>query len=260
MIHSAGDAESSVSTLQSILKGTSGIPIATSNNAAGNRITHLLSFNEPDGSTSGGGTNTSPKSAAQAYIKYLHPLRQPPYSLKLSLPATTGSPSGIEWLQQFNSSCYKLNKSTGCEFDFVAAHWYGDFPGLQNHITSLHTLWPEKKIWVTEMAIPAVSADETLAMMNASLPYLDGMGYVERYAWFGSFREDEANGWTKGGVSVFDGDGKLTQLGAEWLGRGFREGESGATSSSGENGAGVVKLDPRVVFGMVGLIVALVVA
>jgi hypothetical protein len=259
MIHSAGDAESSVDTLQSILNGTSGIPIASDSNGQGNRITHVLSFNEPDGSTSGGGTNTSPKSAAKAYIEYLRPLRQSPYNLKLGLPATTGSPSGIEWLQQFNASCYQLSKSTGCEFDFIAAHWYGDFPGLQNHISSLHNLWPEAKIWVTEIAIPAVSVDETLAMMNASLPWLDATGYVERYAWFGSFRTDEANGWTKDAVSVFDGDGKLTQLGAEWLGRGFREGESGASSSGGSNAAKRVGWDLRAVLSVVTLVVASIV-
>ena len=50
---------------------------------------------------------------------------------------------------------------------------------------------------------------------------------MERYAWFGAFREDDANEWTGDGVSLFDGHGKLTGLGAAYLGGeadGFEEG------------------------------------
>jgi hypothetical protein len=228
MIHSAGEAESSVGTLQNILAGQDG-------GAGANQITHVLSFNEPDGDTSSGGSDSSPQHAAQVFLDTLAPLRDEPYNLLLSLPATTGSSRGIEWLQDFNSSCYKLNRTHGCEIDFVATHWYGDFAGLTSWLGQIHELYPDQKIWLTEFAIPSVDEDETQAFLNQSLPYLDGLEYVERYAWFGSTREEDANGWTGDGVSLLDDDGGLTQLGSTWMG-GQKDGFGVGTTATGNDG------------------------
>ncbi len=252
MIHSASDATASIDTIQGVLNGSLGIPIAEDATGRGNRIIHVLTFNEPDGDTGSGGTDSSPSHAAQVWQDSIAPLRLPPYNLKVSLPATTGSSRGIEWLRDFNTSCYKLNRSSGCAFDFVATHWYGDFGGLSSWLGQIHELYPSKKVWLTEFAVPSVSADETAGFLNQSLPFLDGSGYVERYSWFGAFRENDANEWTGEGVSLFDGDGALTGLGATWLGGerdGFEEGESAGGDG---NGAGALRRS--------GLLVALGVA
>ncbi|KAI1608758.1 glycosyl hydrolase catalytic core-domain-containing protein [Exophiala viscosa] len=209
MIHSASDAQDAISTIESL------------------DVTHVLTFNEPDGSTASGGTNTTPSDAASIWLDAIAPLRLPPYDLFISLPATTGSSQGLTWLSEFNTSCYALN-SSGCEFDFVATHWYGDFDGLASWLGQLHALYPNKKIWLTEFAVPAVSATDTLSFMNESLTYLDRLSYVERYGWFGAFRTDDAGAFTGGGVSMFDNSGKLTELGATYLGGeadGFEEGQ-----------------------------------
>ncbi|KAJ9603028.1 hypothetical protein H2200_012323 [Cladophialophora chaetospira] len=242
MIHSASDAVASVDTIQGILNGSLNVPIAESASDRGNRIEHVLAFNEPDGDTDSGGSDSSPNHAAQVWHDSIAPLRSPPYNLKVSLPATTGSGRGLDWLRDFNTSCYRLNRTSGCAFDFVATHWYGDFGGLASWLGQIHDLYPAKPVWVTEFAIPSVSSDDTEAFMNQSLPYLDGLDYVERYSWFGAFREDDANEWTGDGVSLFDGDGDLTDLGATWLGgqrTGFEEGES-ARGSGNDNGVGVL--------------------
>lgn len=74
--------------------------------------------------------------------------------------------------------------------DFIAAHWYGAFAGLQGWLSSLDEFYNRNrsegeklKIWVTEMALPQADAVGTVQMMNETLPYLDGLDYVERYAW-----------------------------------------------------------------------------
>ncbi|GKT51947.1 alkali-sensitive linkage protein 1 [Colletotrichum spaethianum] len=196
--------------------------------------THLLTFNEPDGTTSSGGSSIDPEDAAKAYLEHLVPLRNADSrSWNISHPVVTGSTQGIEWLQKFNESCYDIDDG-GCPTDFVAVHWYGDATGLKNHLDALREFYnstsPDLKYWVTEMALPKQDADATLAMMNESLTYLDGLDYVEGYAWFGAFRKDEANAWTGKSVSLFDDDGGLTDLGALYLGgeeQGFKTGEKG---------------------------------
>ena len=47
---------------------------------------------------------------------------------------------------------------------------------------------------------------------------LDGLGYVERYAWFGTFRGDAANGYVGENVAFFDNGGGLTDLGSWYAG------------------------------------------
>ena len=194
---------------------------------ASQKYEYVLTFNEPDGDTSGGGTAISAQDAAEAWADIVK-LRDE-HKKKISLPATTGSGGGWEWLREFNESCWEVYEETGCEFDFVAAHWYGAFEGLASWLGRLHEAYPDKGVWVTEFALPQpASVEEVQGMMNQSLAFLDGEGWVERYAWFGSFREDEANGWTGDVVSLLDDDGGLTELGAQYMGgedRGFKVGQ-----------------------------------
>ncbi|KXH51313.1 hypothetical protein CNYM01_05247 [Colletotrichum nymphaeae SA-01] len=209
-------------------------------NALPESSTHLLTFNEPDGTTSSGGSSIDPEDAAKAYIEHIVPFRNSgSRKWNISHPVVTGSPQGIEWLQKFNESCYDIDDN-GCPTDFVAVHWYGDATGLKNHLDGLRDFYnstsPDLKYWITEMALPKQSTDATLAMMNESLTYLDGLDYVEGYAWFGAFRKDEANAWTGNSVSLFDGDGGLTDLGALYLGgdeQGFEKGQKGEGNFAG---------------------------
>ncbi|KAF1829480.1 hypothetical protein BDW02DRAFT_602513 [Decorospora gaudefroyi] len=204
---------------------------------------HLLSFNEPDGTTGSGGSSISPEDAARAYIDYVVPFRDGSKGGRnwlISHPVTTGSPNGLDWLRRFNESCYDIDEENGCPTDFIAAHWYGAFAGLSGWLGTLDEFYNTNssrdtplKIWITEMGLPQQSAEDTYAMMNRTLPYLDQLDYVEGYSWFGAFRTDDANEWTGDGVALFDDDGGLTELGALYLGNEFKEGQKGEGGASG---------------------------
>jgi hypothetical protein len=208
--------------------------------------THLLSFNEPDGTTGSGGSSISPEDAAKAYIDFVVPFRtgeKGGRKWRISHPSTTGSPNGLEWLRKFNESCYEIDKENGCPSDFVAAHWYGAFDGLAGWLGTLDEFYNTNStrdqpliIWVTEMALPQQDAENTVGMMNQTLPYLDKLEYVERYSWFGAFRTDDANEWTGDGVALFDDNGGLTELGALYLGDGFSEGQKGEGEEDAASG------------------------
>ncbi len=199
--------------------------------------THLLTFNELDGTTSSGGSQISPKDAATAYINYVLPFRNGTKGGRkwlISHPSTTGSPMGLSWLREFNTSCYEIDSHNGCPLDFIAVHWYGAFDGLTSWLGTMNQFYntntsrnPLLKLWVTELGFPQQSVQNTVSMMNQSLPYLDNLSYVERYAWFGDFRTNGISEWTGPNVAFFDNNGGLTQLGALYMGKSFHQGQQG---------------------------------
>ncbi|KAI0005749.1 glycosyl hydrolase catalytic core-domain-containing protein [Xylariaceae sp. FL0662B] len=192
---------------------------------------HLFTFNEPDGTTDSGGSGIAPGDAAKAYINQIVPLRG---RFQISHPSVTGSPRGLEWLNDFNSSCWDIDSENGCPADFVVAHWYGDFGGLSSSGSGLNGE-DRLRIWVSELGQVQADQDTTFAMMKQTLPYLDQLEYIEKYAWFGVFRPGDANQWTGDGLSLFQDDGGLSELGAYYLGgqaNGFEVGQQGETSGS----------------------------
>ena len=58
---------------------------------------------------------------------------------------------------------------------------------------------------------------DTQGFFNASIEYLDRLDYVQRYAWFGSFRSDVSNVGPNG--AMLNSQGQLNYLGAWYLGR-----------------------------------------
>lgn len=102
----------------------------------GTNITHVLGFNEPDGSSSNGGSDIEPKDAAQAWVANFEPLGK--LGIKLGLPATTGGPDGLPWLKQFLANCSAIvsteSQKKNCTWDFVPVHWYDNFAGLASLI------------------------------------------------------------------------------------------------------------------------------
>ncbi|KAI0429896.1 glycosyl hydrolase catalytic core-domain-containing protein [Xylaria sp. FL1042] len=208
---------------------------------------HLFTFNEPDGSTDSGGSDISPDDAAKAYIEKIVPLRD---RFQISHPSVTGSSRGLQWLNDFNSSCWDVDSDNGCPSDFVTAHFYGEFEGLSSWLNQLAEWYNQSgsglsddlRIWVKELALPQADQDTTFAMMNQTLPYLDQLDYIEKYAWFGAFRPKEANQWTGDGVALFQSDGGLSELGSYYLGgeaNGFEVGQQGDSSGGSGNSGGL---------------------
>lgn len=97
---------------------------------SGTNISHVLTYNEPDGTTSTGGSNIDPAVAATNWISQVQPLKK--QGVKLGAPAVTGSPGGFTWLKEFFDSC--ASQGTNCTADFIPIHWYGNFAGLASHI------------------------------------------------------------------------------------------------------------------------------
>lgn len=99
-------------------------------------ISHVMTFNEPDGPTEWGGSNVEPSVAAQVWVSNIIPLQE--MGIKVGLPACTGGWGGIPWTKQFLGNCSKLisggGKPKNCTYDFVPLHWYGNFEGLASHI------------------------------------------------------------------------------------------------------------------------------
>lgn len=102
----------------------------------GTNITHVLGFNEPDGTTDTGGSGIQPSDAAQAWVANFEPLGK--LGVKLGLPACTGGWSSMPWLEQFLSNCSAListdDDTKNCTWDYLPVHWYDNFAGLASHI------------------------------------------------------------------------------------------------------------------------------
>jgi len=219
------------------------------------RSTHLLTFNEPD-LNGGGGSDISPEDAARAYVERIAPLSiQNGGRWHISHPSTTGTGSGLNWLRSFNSSCYEVDAENGCPIDFIATHFYGDFPALASWLGQLDEFYnadgirpsqPRLGMWITEVALPQASATQTLQMMNTTVPYLDSLGYVEKYSWFGIFRGRNANEWTGDGVALLDDGGGLTGLGARYLSTDEFTFVAGMSAQDAQSGGGSTRPRPSV--------------
>ena len=87
---------------------------------------------------------------------------------------------------------------------------------MASYIGQIRARYPSLPIWVTEFADPNVDLGESQAFFNQSVAYLDKLAYVERYAYFGSFRSQDSN---VGGEGVMlDRGGGLTSVGEWYLG------------------------------------------
>ena len=144
----------------------------------------LLGFNEPD---MGGQANMTP-----AQTLDLWPQLQATGDRLGSPSVAYGGDTPGGWLDQFMSGA----KSRGYRVDFIALHWYGsDFSAaaagqLKGYIQNVYNRY-HLPIWLTEYALIKFSGspefptqDQQAAFVKASTTMLEGLSYVERYAWF----------------------------------------------------------------------------
>ncbi|KAH7031438.1 glycosyl hydrolase catalytic core-domain-containing protein [Microdochium trichocladiopsis] len=187
----------------------------------GINISHVLSFNEPDGPYNTGGSNMQPSKAAEAWVRNIVPLQA--MGIKVGLPACTGGRGGIPWLQQFLGNCSQvLTSSTGggetknCTYDFIPLHWYGNFEGMASHIGEYSAAFPKQKFWITEFNLERQDLPTTQAYYNSTISYLDSLDSIERYTMFGAFRSGVSN--IGPNAAFLNNDGKLTDMGSWYLG------------------------------------------
>ena len=148
---------------------------------------YLLGFNEPDNS---GQSNMTVSQALSLWPQ----LESTGMTLGAPAVASGGATPG-GWLDQFMTGA----NNDGYRVDFIPLHWYGgDFDTtdavsqLQSYIESVYDRY-HKPIWLTEFSLINFSGNgpeypseaQLAAFVTASIHMLDGLSYVQRYAWFG---------------------------------------------------------------------------
>ena len=182
----------------------------TAQHASG-RARYLLGFNEPD---SGSQANMTPGQAAALWP------RLDATGLSVGSPAPAVPDDG--WLSRFMS----IARARGLRVDFIALHFYQDFTDahavaeLRDQLISIHRRYG-KPIWITEIGAldvrawgeqmdSAPSAGLATSYIRKLVPMLDGLGFVERYAWFTDFCARPPGCPYS---ALFDRSGGLTQRG-----------------------------------------------
>ncbi len=142
----------------------------------------LLGFNEPDKRSQ---ANLSVKRALDLWP------RLEATGLRLGSPAAADRP----WLERFMEGA----DERGLRVDFVCLHWYGDVTdpgavaGLRGFLTDAWERY-RRPVWLTEfsgstgrwlaIADPPVTAERNAAFVREVVPMLEGLPFLERYAWF----------------------------------------------------------------------------
>ena len=168
-------------------------------------IRELLGFNEPDRHNQ---SNLSVERALKAW-----PLLEAT-GLRLGSPGCVHPDN--DWMKTF----MRRAKRERLKVDFVCVHNYGgpSADALVKRLTDVYRMY-RKPIWITEFAVgdwEAKSAeanrhkpDRILRFMEAVLPRLEQLDFIERYAWFPAAPDNRALGTS----ALHDSTGKLTRLG-----------------------------------------------
>jgi RNA polymerase sigma factor (sigma-70 family) len=146
----------------------------------------LLGFNEPDLASQ---ANMTVAQALDLWPKLMAT------GMSLGSPAVaSGAATPGGWLDQFMAGA----RARGYRVNFITVHWYGgDFaagPAVQELQAYLQAIYARYHlpIWVTEFALTNFSGGTATfpteaqqgAFLTAATKMLDGLPYVQRYAWF----------------------------------------------------------------------------
>jgi hypothetical protein len=146
----------------------------------------LLGFNEPD---LGSQSNMTVAQALGLWPKLMAT------GMALGSPAVaSGAATPGGWLDQFMAGA----KQRGYRVNFITVHWYGgDFaagPAVQQLESYLQAIYARYHlpVWLTEFALTSYSGGtaafpaeaQQAAFLTAAANMLDGLSYVQRYAWF----------------------------------------------------------------------------
>jgi len=201
------------------LKDTS---MASDFQQAAGSASYLMSFNEVDMTTGGGGSAMSPEQAAAGYEQYMMPYAN---THKLGAPSVTSdtsedsmlngvsAASGLDYIKQFAQAC------SSCKIDFADFHWYGangqsgaeQAEAFKAYVTqaieTAQQLWgQDTKVWISEFsALPTLDQDTSgvnQEFMENVLSWLDSNSAIERYSYFAA----------QPGM-LTNSDGSLTEIG-----------------------------------------------
>lgn len=128
-----------------------------------------------------------------------------------------------DWLTTFRDNCNDCFD----QIPIIAMHVYNPDPqGVLDQITQLHSTWPNKTIWITELS-PAtagcsltntgtdLTASNTMAnYMGTLIPAILKLGYVEKIFWnSGEWNSPAINGASDScNPSLVDANGDATDV------------------------------------------------
>ena len=146
----------------------------------------LLGFNEPD---QPGQANMTVTQALDLWPRLMAT------GMTLGSPAVAaGAATPGGWLDQFMAGA----KARGYRVDFITVHWYGgDFQAgpaarqLESYLAAVYARY-HLPVWLTEFALTSYSGGtasfpteaQQAAFLTAATTMLDGLPYLQRYAWF----------------------------------------------------------------------------
>jgi hypothetical protein len=144
----------------------------------------LLGFNEPDNA------NQSDMTVSEA-LSLWPQLMATGMTLGSPAVATDAATQG-GWLDQFMTGAV----ARGYRVNFIAVHWYGTnfataaaVSQLESYLQAIHNLY-HLPIWLTEFALANWDTNtfptesQQAAFLTAATSMLQGLSYVQRYAWF----------------------------------------------------------------------------
>ena len=166
---------------------------------------YILGFNEPNFASQ---ANITATQAAALWPRIMQIAKD--MNLKIGSPAPNycagacNDTDPIHYLDTFFAAC------TGCQVDFIAAHWYACTGDALTHYLGLLKKY-NKPIWLTEFSCMDAgdhSAAGEQTYMKTALQILENDPTIFRYSWF-------TGRWTDPTVdiSLLGGDGQLTDLG-----------------------------------------------
>lgn len=177
----------------------------------------ILAYNEPELPDQ---ANMTAEFAAAEWLRCIEPLRHGQRPIRCGSPAISSAGHAVGWLKDFLARI----RAGGGDVDFYCLHWYGETLGqFYDYIWSAYyQLGNDKPVWITEFAATNWNEQHPLptehveAFAKASCEYLEGLEWVERFAWFGPMRDV---GTVGRGARMIDDAGGLTGLGV-----GYRNG------------------------------------
>ncbi|MCJ1479513.1 hypothetical protein MMC13_008199 [Lambiella insularis] len=157
---------------------------------SGNAPQYLELYNEPDFSYEGFTPLTSPQAAAAA----LAPILAASTTTQFISPAVAFTNS--DYLTQFNDACDQCVTNA---IGIISAHIYNNSTDtVISMIEKLHSTWPTKRIWITELAPSSdpsqgCTLDEAgvINWMQTLLPQIVNLGYVDKVFWNSGEWSDE---------------------------------------------------------------------
>jgi len=182
------------------------------------KTTHVLAFNEPDDCNGQSGQYNNLCDVSTAVGVYENLMKT---GLRLVSPACRQG-AVFDWLNSFNQQAVQNN----IRIDVIALHWYdwggnpqnspnadpntifNRFKTYLNDVYSLYGL----PIWITEFNGNKYRSIETnRQFMELAIPYLEGLHFVERYAWFEPHNVDVSD--NPGNAEFYDQNMNLTDIG-----------------------------------------------